>query len=314
MSKTDGQRRKVDTVAMQAKSQQQFADFLGALQGLSPHTQDAYERDLRNLIEYCNVQGIDAWDALQPEHLRAWVAQRRRRGIGGRSLRRALSSVRALYRYLANEGAAQRNPTEGIAVPKVARLLPKALYVDQAMQLVNAKPKGEWIAVRDHAMVELFYSSGLRLSELVGLDLGDVDFTDTLVRVLGKGRKMRVVPVGSHAIAALNAWLRLRHDRVPCGNEQKALFLSQRGTRITPRSVQLRLQAFARRQGLESHVHPHMLRHSFATHMLESSGDLRAVQELLGHADISTTQIYTHLDFQHLSEIYDKTHPRARRK
>ena len=248
---------------------------------------------------------------LDGQQLRGFVAWRHRNGIGGRSLQRNLSAVRAFYRYLIKLNHVEHNPTVGIITPKSPRKLPKVLDVDQTVQLVEIQDTDP-LAVRDKAMLELIYSSGLRLSELTGLNLGDIDFADQLITVIGKGNKTRTLPIGKYAHAALQIWLTQRKLFVQ--DEETALFVSQRGRRISQRSVQQRLKEWAIKQGLPNHVHPHMLRHSFASHILESSGDLRAIQELLGHADISTTQVYTHLDFQHLAQIYDKTHPRAHRK
>jgi len=285
--------------------------FLRSLAHLSPHTQSAYARDLRGLVEFCEAQSLPAWDELDTGHLRAFVAGRHRKGASGRTLQRALSSVRSFFRFLITEGVVTKNPVTGISAPKTRRRLPEALDVDQAAQLLEAggdKP----VDVRDRAIMELMYSSGLRLSELTGLDVNDVDRRDAMVRVLGKGRKVRLVPVGSRALDAIAAWDAIRPKMAAA--HETALFVSSRGTRISTRSIQQRLRQWALRQGIDVRVHPHMLRHSFASHLLESSGDLRAVQELLGHADISTTQVYTHLDFQHLAGVYDKAHPRARKK
>ena len=223
-------------------------------------------------------------------------------------MRRNLSSVRAFYKYLLTRGEVTQNPAEGITTPRTEKRLPKTLDVEQSARLVEIKGDGE-LAVRDRAILELMYSSGLRLAECVGLDLYSVDIRDALVTVRGKGNKTRKVPVGKYALDAVSAWLKVRPQLAALG--ETALFVSTRGNRLSTRSVQQRLRHWALKQGLDTHVHPHMLRHSFATHMLESSGDLRAVQELLGHADISTTQIYTNLDFQHLAGVYDQAHPRA---
>jgi integrase/recombinase XerC len=284
--------------------------FLGTLHHLSPHTRKAYARDLGNVKSFCEERGIQAWKDLDGQLLRSYIAGRHRQGNGGRSLQRNLSAVRAFYRYLQERGHVSGNPALGIAAPKTPRRLPGTLDVDQAQQLLEINGT-EPLAVRDRAMLELAYSSGLRLSELVGLNTGNLDLTDALVSVLGKGRKTRHVPVGRHAVKALREWLKIRGNMA--NPDETALFVSRRGGRISPRSVQQRLQLWAQRQGLASRVHPHMLRHSFATHILESSSDLRAVQELLGHADISTTQVYTHLDFQHLARVYDQAHPRAKK-
>jgi integrase/recombinase XerC len=285
--------------------------FLGSLQHLSPHTRKAYQRDLKFFLEYCKEQRINKWQAMDGHRVRGFVAWRHRQGTGGKSLQRNLSAIRVFYRYLIEQGMAKQNPAEGILAPKTPRKLPKALDADQATQLMLINDQS-LLAVRDRAMLELMYSSGLRLSELIQLNMNNLDLRDAVVTVLGKGKKTRTVPVGRHAIAALKKWFGFRHDIIK--NEVTAVFVTQQGKRITPRAFQLRLKQWAIKQGIPGNVHPHMLRHSFASHLLESSGDLRAVQELLGHADISTTQIYTHLDFQHLAKVYDAAHPRAQRK
>ncbi|MBI1732518.1 MAG: tyrosine recombinase XerC [Gammaproteobacteria bacterium] len=289
---------------------QQLDDFLRSVQHLSPHTRNAYRRDLEALRAYCEREGVERWSRLDGARLGAFVAQRHRLGLGGRSLRRNLSAVRAFFRYLNRSGLAVANPAVGLVTPRTPRLLPRALDVDQAGQLMRI-PGDDALAVRDRAILELMYSGGLRLSEAVALDLEGIDWIDGTATVLGKGSKMRKVPVGRYADAALKAWLKVRASFAAA--QERALFVSSRGTRISPRSIQERMRQWAIRLKLPVHVHPHMLRHSFATHMLESSGDLRAVQELLGHADISTTQVYTHLDFQHLARVYDQAHPRAKR-
>ena len=289
----------------------QLDDFFKTLHHLSPHTSAAYQRDLQILRQYCEDKYIDNWLILDGQQLRGFVAWRHRNGIGGRSLQRNLSAIRAFYRYLIKLNHVGHNPAVGIITPKSPRKLPKVLDVDQTVQLVEIQD-ADPLAIRDKAMLELIYSSGLRLSELTGLNLDDIDFADRLITVTGKGNKTRTLPIGKHAHVALQTWLTQRKLFVQ--DEEMALFVSQRGKRISQRSVQQRLKQWAIKQGLPNHVHPHMLRHSFASHMLESSSDLRAIQELLGHADISTTQVYTHLDFQHLSQVYDKTHPRAHRK
>jgi integrase/recombinase XerC len=285
-----------------------FLAHLAHERRLSPHTLDNYARDVRTLLD---LAGDTALAEIHPHAARRFVAQLHARGLSGKSLARTLSAWRTLYRYLARDHGVTRSPFEGVRAPKSPRPLPKALSPDEASRLM-ALPASEWSGLRDRAMFELFYSSGLRLSELLGLKLGDVDFADATVRVTGKGRKSRVVPVGRFALDALRAWLEQRGSVAPAG--EQALFLSERGAPLKPRTVQLRLKQWALRQGIDQPVHPHMLRHSFASHVLQSSGDLRAVQELLGHASISTTQVYTHLDFQYLSKIYDATHPRAKRK
>ena len=287
------------------------AEFIKTLHHLSAHTRSAYQRDLKFFQDYCEQHDIECWQDLDGRQLSAFVAGRHRQGLGGRSLQRNLAAIRAFYRYLMSAGRVTQNPAMGIVTPKTPRKLPRTLDADQTMQLVEIKDE-DALAIRDRAILELLYSSGLRLSELTSLELNSIDMADATVTVLGKGRKMRTVPVGKQAIAAVRLWLKQRPQFA--GAEEKALFLSQRGRRISPRTVQLRLKKWAIAQGLANPVHPHMLRHSFASHLLESSSDLRAVQELLGHADISTTQVYTHLDFQHLARVYDQAHPRAQKK
>ena len=285
--------------------------FLATLQHLSPHTHKAYQSDLATLLEYCKIQGVATWRDLDGRQMRGYAAWRHRRGIGGKSLQRNLSAVRAFYRYLINQGVATQNPAQGILAPKTAHTLPRALDVDQVGHLVSIEDQDP-LSVRDRAMMELMYSSGLRLSELIQLNMENLDLHDAVVTVLGKGRKTRLVPIGRYAIAALKKWFAVRRDMIK--GDEPEVFINRNGRRLTPRAFQLRLQQWAIKRGIAGHVHPHMLRHSFASHLLESSGDLRAVQELLGHADIKTTQVYTHLDFQHLARVYDQAHPRARRK
>jgi integrase/recombinase XerC len=297
-------------MSLSAAELKHIAEFIGTLPHLSPHTRAAYRRDLDDLAGFCREQGLRRWRDLDGRLLRGFVAARHHAGIGGRSLRRQLSAARTFFRHLIRQGVATHNPAQGLMAPKSPQRLPDALDVDQAAQLVGIAGD-DALSVRDRAMFELMYSSGLRLSELTGLDLDSIDHADATVEVLGKGRKKRRVPVGRHALAALRDWLKTRATFAVA--DEAALFVSRRGTRISARAVQSCLRQRGIRQGLPTRVHPHMLRHSFATHVLESSGDLRAVQELLGHADISTTQIYTHLDFQHLAQVYDRAHPRARK-
>ncbi|MGD8379346.1 MAG: tyrosine recombinase XerC [Gammaproteobacteria bacterium] len=288
-----------------------FVGHLGNERRLSPHTLSNYRRDLEALVRWCAGQGLDDWKRLTVHEIRAWVAARHRQGMAPRSQQRALSSVRTFFNYLLREGAVTDNPAADVPAPRGAKRLPATLDADQMGRLLDIPPEDAQ-AVRDKAMLELFYSSGLRLAELVGLDLHDLDPGEAMVRVTGKGAKTRVVPVGRHAVAAVRAWLEQRAELARAG--EQALFVGARGARISPRSVQARVEYWARRQGLDRRIFPHLLRHSFASHLLESSGDLRAVQELLGHANIGTTQIYTHLDFQHLARIYDQAHPRAKKK
>lgn len=278
----------------------------------SPRTIDSYERDLRDFISWLEKQAAPAEasiNAVQTWQIRQWISHLHRNGLSGKSLQRKLSSIRRFYRFLLREGLIEYNPVVDVQSPKHVRKLPDTLDVETLDKLL-AIEVDDILAVRDRALMELLYSSGLRLSELAGLDVGDVE--PQQVRVLGKGGKHRYVPVGRIALQALQEWLRQRGVLAACG--ETALFVSKLGTRLHPRSIQYRLNHWRLQQGLEQHVHPHKLRHSFASHLLESSGDLRAVQEMLGHADISTTQIYTHLDFQHLASVYDQAHPRARKK
>ena len=288
-----------------------LAGFLSQLRQerrLSRHTADAYARDVRALLE---LAGTTPLAELQIHQIRRFVAQLHGRGLGGKSLARLLSAWRGFFKYLARDHGFSRNPCAGVRPPKSPKSLPKALSPDEATRLVSIAGDDK-LAVRDRAIFEMFYSSGLRLSELTSLKSGDVNYSDATVRVTGKGNKTRVVPVGSHALKALKAWMMVRDLLVKQG--EAALFVSQNGGAITPRAIQLRLKTWSIKQGLPGNVHPHMLRHSFASHVLQSSGDLRAVQEMLGHSSISTTQVYTHLDFQYLAKVYDQAHPRAKRK
>ena len=287
-----------------------YLHHLGTERRLSPHTVCAYARDLDELARYLAARDVTRPTEVTPAHVREFAALCHRRGRGGRSIQRALSATRGLFDFLIREGAAVANPGRGVAAPRAERRLPAVLDVDGAGLLVGGDGPGV-LGIRDRAMWELMYSSGLRLAELVGLDLAALDLAEALVEVLGKGRKRRVVPVGRHAVAALERWLAVRHELARA--DTTAVFVGRRGTWLSARAVQERLRRRARAIGL-GRVHPHMLRHSFASHLLESSGDLRAVQELLGHADISTTQVYTHLDYQHLARVYDQAHPRARRR
>ncbi|HEY6641735.1 tyrosine recombinase XerC [Povalibacter sp.] len=288
-----------------------FLTHLSSERRLSAHTDVNYRRDLELFAKYCEQQQIDDWSRLDSQHIRAFAATEFRRGQSPRTIQRRLSALRSFFNFLLRELALKSNPAVGVQAPKAPKRLPQTVDVDQMARLLAFRTDDE-LGVRDKAIMELFYSSGLRLSELVDLDLGDVDLRDRTVRVTGKGNKTRVVPVGRFAIDAITAWLRERGAIATPGDS--ALFVSKRGGRLLQRSIQVRIGRWARAQGLGVHMHPHMFRHSFATHLLESSQDLRAVQELLGHANISTTQIYTHLDFQHLAKIYDQAHPRARRK
>ena len=294
-----------------AGARELLKDYLAHLANerrLSAHTGSNYKRDIDALIE---LAGNTPIDRLQVHQIRRFIAQLHARGLDGRSLARMLSAWRGFFKYLARDHGFGHNPCLGIRAPKAAKKLPQALSPDEAGRLMEIRGEGP-LAVRDKAILELFYSSGLRLSELTGLRPGDVNFGDATVRVTGKGSKTRIVPVGSHAVTALTAWLGERSKIA--GLQDDALFVNMNGGRLGPRAVQLRLKQWAVKQGLGNRVHPHALRHSFASHVLQSSGDLRAVQDMLGHASISTTQVYTQLDFQHLAKVYDAAHPRAKRK
>lgn len=287
-----------------------ITDYLAHLEverRMSPHTLDGYRRDLDGLQAWAIAQGLEV-DTLHTEQLRAFIASEHRRGLSPKSLQRRLSACRSFYRWLLRHGRIAANPAQPIRAPKAPRKLPQILDPDEAKVLVEVSTDVP-LGLRDRALLELFYSSGLRLSEVCALRWRDLDLTGGMVTVLGKGSKQRTVPVGSYARAALGEW---KADQRPSVDD--AFVFPGRNGPLTSRAVQLRLRTLAQRQGLFKRVHPHLLRHSFASHVLESSGDLRGVQELLGHADISTTQIYTHLDFGHLSKVYDAAHPRARRK
>jgi len=287
-----------------------YLEHLRSERQVSVHTLDGYRRDLLRLAALCEKSSLNEWSALQVRDLRMFIARLHQQGLASRSLARLLSATRGLFQYLIREGRCRHNPADGLSAPKGARKLPRTLDTDRTAQLLDGGVEDDFIARRDQALLELFYSSGLRLSELVGLDLEWLDLKDGLVRVHGKGNKVRELPVGRAARQAIENWLPLRALASPQDN---AVFIGRSGKRLTPRAIQLRVREAGVRE-LGQHLHPHMLRHSFASHMLESSQDLRAVQELLGHADIATTQIYTHLDFQHLATVYDQAHPRARRK
>lgn len=280
------------------------------LRRLSPHSLAAIRRDLEQFSRYCAQCGIDELSRIDARSLRGYIADTRRRGLKPSSVQRQLSSIRSFLGRLVDDGLLQANPAAGLRPPKRDKPLPKTLAVEQIETLVKpaADTALEW---RDRAIAELFYSSGLRLAELASLDIDDVAERDE-VRVIGKGGKTRIVPIGSKAREVLARWLQSRVELASL--EETALFVSTRGTRIGTRAIQQRLAERGAAAGLDQRVHPHRLRHSFATHLLESSGDLRAVQELLGHASIGTTQIYTQLDFAHLSKVYDGAHPRAKRK
>lgn len=299
------------TVSMFSGELTSFITYLTSEKQLSPHTQTNYKRDLEKFADYCAANSLTELKHIKAQHIRQMVASFHRKGLGGKSLSRWLSAMRSFFEFAIRHGWASNNPADAIQAPKSPKKLPKTLDVDQAAQFV-AIDGDSTLALRDRALFELMYSSGLRLAEVAGLDILDVDLQDALVTVTGKGNKTRILPIGREAIAALKAWLPQRSTLLKAN--ESALFITQRGTRMTHRAVQLRMQQLSIRQGMDTPVHPHMLRHSFASHMLESSSDLRLVQEMLGHANISTTQIYTHLDFQHLAKVYDSAHPRAQRQ
>lgn len=278
----------------------------------STHTKAAYSRDLRRFQSFSEAENIGHWGEVQRHHVRAYLASRHREGLSARSIHRELAAIRSFFDFLLKRGDVPVNAARSVRAPKLSRVLPRTLDADQVAGLLTPPPADD-LEVRDAAMWELFYSSGLRLSELVHLNLADIDLRAGWVLVReGKGRKSRYVPLGRFAADALNQWLAVRVGFV--GDTESAVFVSQRGQRIAPRTVQSRLLRWQCHKGFEQHVHPHMLRHSFASHLLESGGDLRAVQEMLGHANLSTTQIYTHLEFQHLAAVYDKAHPRAKKR
>lgn len=278
--------------------------------GLSTLTCQSYARDIKLLESLTENVSLAL---VQNTQVRRFIATLHSRGLSGKSIARALSAWRGFYNYLINHHGYTQNPAMGLRAPKTAKTLPQALSVDQAVKFVDIQDD-DLLAQRDHAILELFYSSGLRLAELVNLDIDMLDFSEGTVIVTGKGNKTRIVPMGSHAMRAMQTWLQRRLEIIIADENPKAVFVTRQGRRITPRAVQYRIKDWAIKQGININMHPHLLRHSFATHVLQSSQDLRAVQEMLGHANISTTQVYTHLDFQHLATIYDKAHPRAKKK
>ena len=292
------------------KPLQQFLDYLTSERQLSPHTLVNYRRTINELIEHLDEQ-IQQWHQLNGNHLKAWIAKLRQRGLSARSIAAKLSAIRSFCQFLLNREVIKQDPCIGISAPKQAKPLPKNINVDEVNQLLNVEDDSP-LAIRDRAIMELFYSSGLRLAELVNLNLHDISYPEQLVTVTGKGNKQRVVPVTTLAITWLKKWLAVRGEFA--NSDELALFVSKQRQRISHRSVQVRIKKWASEQHVNSHIHPHKLRHSFATHMLEGSGDLRAVQEMLGHNDLSTTQIYTQLDFGHLASVYDAAHPRAKAK
>jgi integrase/recombinase XerC len=288
----------------------EYLKFLNYERGLSPLTRENYARDIKQLL---TLSEGSALNNLQSSHIRRYVASLHSKGLGGKSLARMLSSWRGFFDYLVQRHHYSNNPVIGLRAPKSAKTLPQALSIEQAIKLVDIKGD-DILSIRDHAILELFYSSGLRLSEVVNLNVDQLDFSEGTVTVTGKGNKTRIVPLGNHAITAIQKWLKLRADFLISKPDEKAVFIGRQGKRLSARNIQYRLKEWSIKQGVNSSVHPHMLRHSFASHVLQSSGDLRAVQEMLGHANISTTQVYTHLDYQHLTKVYDTAHPRAKKK
>ncbi|HXA34987.1 MAG TPA: tyrosine recombinase XerC [Steroidobacteraceae bacterium] len=298
-----------------------FLSHLRHERRMSGHTGTAYRHDLLSLAGFAERRKLAGWEALDHSQMRAFAADLHGAGLSPRSIQRRLSAARTFYEFLVREGHCARNPAQDVRAPKPKKRLPTTLDADQMGRLLAFRADDS-LSARDKAIMELFYSSGLRLTELVSLRITDLDLKDRTVRVLGKGNKTRIVPVGRKCVEALNKWLKERTGMIKPGGQTPgvdprvapALFVGRNGRPLSVRAVQLRVGAWGRRQGIGIHVHPHMFRHSFATHLLESSGDLRGVQELLGHADIGTTQIYTHVDFQRLASVYEAAHPRARRR
>lgn len=288
----------------------EYLEFLNFERGLSPLTRENYARDIMQLIALADSTALNN---LQVNHIRRFIANLHSKGLGGKSIARMLSSWRGFFDFLVNRKSYTNNPVIGLKAPKSPKTLPQALSIEQAVKLVDIN-EDDVLSIRDHAILELFYSSGLRLSEVVNLDIDALDLSEGTVVVTGKGNKTRIVPMGEHAINAIKKWLFSRDQILINHAAEKAVFIGLQGRRISARNIQYRLKEWSIKQGINSSVHPHMLRHSFASHVLQSSGDLRAVQEMLGHANISTTQVYTHLDYQHLTKVYDTAHPRAKKK
>jgi len=292
------------------KDIQDYIDYLKFERNLSVHTQSNYQRDINLFYNFITGKNLETWNIVDAQIVREFMAQRNQQGASSASLARLISSLRSFYTYLQRQKRVENNPVIGIKAPKKAKKLPRVPSIEQ-LDLLLDNNENEELLIRDKAMFELFYSSGLRLSELTGLDITDVNLNSLMVKVTGKGNKQREVPLGKQAVDALEKWFIIRQKWLK--DDCPAVFLSSRNKRIAQRTVESRLTKWSREMGIGQHLHPHVLRHAFASHLLESSGDLRAVQELLGHADISTTQIYTHMDFQHLASVYDKAHPRAKR-
>jgi integrase/recombinase XerC len=290
-----------------------YIEVLRSEKYYSPHTCKSYRRDLDKFACYLQDNNITQWSKVFFVQVSGYAAHRFRNGLKSSSIQRELSSIRGLYQHLIRQGVVKSNPAKDVSAPKPAHLLPKTCDAEQVGQLLHNNETDSALTIRDLAIFELIYSSGLRLAELVGIDIYDIDLNQQQVIVTGKGNKTRYLPIGSKAIVAIKRWLKIRPEFIQA-NSGSALFLSKLGRRISHRNVQARLNVLSTKRTLNQHLSPHTLRHSFATHLLESSGDLRSVQELLGHADISTTQIYTHLDFQHLAKVYDSAHPRAKKK
>lgn len=300
-----------DTSAGLKQDVHTYLDYLAHNKRYSPHTINAYKRDINRLLSTLNRLDYSSWQEVQADTIRASMVSAKQDDLSAKSIQRILSSWRSFFTYLLKQSLVAKNPVEGISAPKSARRLPKALDPDQIGQLLNSKVEADnALAIRDLAMIELTYSCGLRLGELASLNIFDIDMADASLIITGKGNKTRQLPIGGPALSAISLWLEQR-SQLKC-LDANALFINNRGQRMGVRGIQMRMSAMAASHG--QHLHPHMLRHSFASHLLQSSGDLRAVQELLGHSNISTTQVYTHLDFQHLAKVYDQAHPRAQSK
>lgn len=288
----------------------EFLNYIKRQKNYADNTYKSYEFDLHKLLSFAKKHEINSWRNVTNQHLRHLVVLEHQAGLEPHSLQRLLSAIRSFYNYLLQEGYVKHNPALGVVAPKSGRALPKVPDVDQMQFILNIKPDGD-LEARDLAMLELLYASGLRLSELLSLNYDTINFADNSIRITGKGNKTRIVPVGSKAKQAVNNWLRCRNNFIKDDGE-KALFISNGGKRLTPRAAERRIERWGQKYA-NRHLHPHMMRHAFASHLLESCGNLRAVQELLGHSSISTTQVYTHLDFQYLADAYDKAHPRAKK-